>query len=109
MAWGDRQILLQVLFEHVCCKDKIVLGKRISNVESNPNSVKVNCTDGSSYEGDILAGADGVYSRTRQEMWRLADAAEPCRFAEDKDCKCHRCSLPPCIFQKWRRSLFILS
>lgn len=32
--------------------------------------VMVTCMDGSQFVGDVVAGADGVHSRVRQEMWR---------------------------------------
>jgi 2-polyprenyl-6-methoxyphenol hydroxylase-like FAD-dependent oxidoreductase len=44
--------------------------------------VTVYSADGTSYEGDILAGADGVFSATRQEMWRAADREEPGAISE---------------------------
>jgi 2-polyprenyl-6-methoxyphenol hydroxylase-like FAD-dependent oxidoreductase len=44
--------------------------------------ITVHCTDGTSYEGDILAGADSVFSPTRQEMWRIADREEPGTISE---------------------------
>jgi len=35
------------------------------------------CDDGSQYSGDMIAGADGIYSKTHEAMWRAADAVEP--------------------------------
>ncbi len=35
------------------------------------------CEDGSNYAGDIIAGADGIFSTVRQEMWRTADQEDP--------------------------------
>jgi 2-polyprenyl-6-methoxyphenol hydroxylase-like FAD-dependent oxidoreductase len=51
-------------------------------VENSAEGVTAHCTDGTSYEGDIIAGSDGVNSMTRQEMWRAADAAEPGKITE---------------------------
>lgn len=45
------------------------------------------CEDGTSYTGDILVGADGVNSKARSEMWRLADEQDPGLVKADKNCK----------------------
>ncbi len=81
-------MVLQILFDNIQDKSKILLNKKIIGVEHTPHRVKVKCEDKSSYEGDVLAGADGVASKTREQMWRLADAEEPGLVSEDKDCKC---------------------
>ncbi|KAJ9635448.1 hypothetical protein H2201_003110 [Coniosporium apollinis] len=73
----DRQLVLEVLYDHIIDKTKVLLNKRLASVDHGPWGVKVYCTDGTYYEGDILAGADGVYSPVRQEMWRVADNEEP--------------------------------
>lgn len=69
--------MLEVLSNHVIDKSKILLNKRLESVEHTAKGVTVCCKDGTSYSGDILAGADGVFSKVRQEMWRAADHAEP--------------------------------
>jgi 2-polyprenyl-6-methoxyphenol hydroxylase-like FAD-dependent oxidoreductase len=78
----DRELVLRVLYNHIADNSKVLLNKRISTVGHFDDKVVVHCTDGSSYEGDILAGADGVHSKTRHEMWRLADEVEPGRISE---------------------------
>lgn len=90
MAWTDRQIALQALFDNIQDKSKILLNKKIIDVEHTPHGVRVKCEDKCTYEGDVLAGADGVASKTREHMWRFADAAEPGLVSEDKDCRCSR-------------------
>jgi 2-polyprenyl-6-methoxyphenol hydroxylase-like FAD-dependent oxidoreductase len=73
----DRQALLRILSEHVFDLNKLLLNKRVETVDHTTNEVVVHCTDGSSYHGDIVAGADGVASKVRREMWRAADTLEP--------------------------------
>ncbi|KAK2777212.1 FAD binding domain protein [Colletotrichum kahawae] len=73
----DRQMILEVLWRNLKHKDNILVSKKVTKVELEPSRVKVETGDGSSYYGDILIGADGVHSKVRNEMWRLADALEP--------------------------------
>ncbi|KAJ9417961.1 hypothetical protein QL093DRAFT_2565917 [Fusarium oxysporum] len=75
--WGDRQILLQTLFENIQDKGKVLLNKNIVDIEHQSHGVIVRCDDNSSFKGDILAGADGVRSRTREELWKLAKPIQP--------------------------------
>lgn len=41
------------------------------------DSASVVTEDGSVFRGDLIVGADGVHSRIRSEMWRLADELYP--------------------------------
>lgn len=75
-AFLDRQDVLRVLASHVDPK-KILLEKDVASVEHKPDKVIVKCKDGTEFSGDILAGADGVNSQTRREMWRLAKEQDP--------------------------------
>lgn len=70
-------MILEVFWKKLKNKSKILVGKAVKTVELEPTGVKVTTTDGSSYSGDVLIGADGIHSTVRQEMWRLADLLEP--------------------------------
>lgn len=70
-------MILEVLWRNLKNKDNILVNKKVTKVELEPSRVKVETGDGSSYYGDILVGADGVHSKVRNEMWRLADVLEP--------------------------------
>ena len=86
VAFLDRQLVLRVLNDKIMDKNKIVLNKRVAGIDHSASKVTVNCTDGSSYEGDIVTGTDGVFSTTRQEMWKAADRQEPGAIpAKDKE------------------------
>lgn len=75
------------MYDHIQDKNKVFLRKRLDRIEDTTKGVKVYCTDGSVYEGDVVAGADGVNSRVRDEMWRLADEAHPGLIsAEERQC-----------------------
>jgi 2-polyprenyl-6-methoxyphenol hydroxylase-like FAD-dependent oxidoreductase len=105
MPWGDRQVLLEIMFDNIQYRSKILLNKNIIDIEHALHGVRLKCEDKSSYEGDILAGADGVASKMRDQMWRLADAAEPGLVSKDKDCKCFVRSLHLSYATKSRRSV----
>ncbi|KAL4916543.1 hypothetical protein BDW62DRAFT_202532 [Aspergillus aurantiobrunneus] len=78
MIFIDRQMVLQVLFEHLTHKERVLTGKRAVRVEMAEGGLpRVHVQDGSVYEGDIVVGADGVHSTVRAEMWRLADQLRP--------------------------------
>lgn len=52
-------------------------GKRVVNVEQTPDSVRVHFTDGSSFPGQVLVGADGTHSGVRTSIYKtLADKNE---------------------------------
>lgn len=76
---------MRVLADHLVDNSKIHLNKRVSRVVDNSGSAIVYCTDGTSYEGDLVVGADGVNSIVRREMWRHADeAGEGRQYENDK-------------------------
>ncbi|KAH0497873.1 hypothetical protein TgHK011_005155 [Trichoderma gracile] len=56
---------------------KFLLCRKVSDIQSTKDEVKVFCDDGSQYEGSMVIGADGVHSRTRQIMRRLALETKP--------------------------------
>ncbi|KAF9349130.1 hypothetical protein BGX26_012536 [Mortierella sp. AD094] len=49
--------------------EKIHYGKKVASVEQNEKKAILRCSDGTTYEGDILIGADGAYSAVRQSMF----------------------------------------
>ncbi|KAG0056741.1 hypothetical protein BGZ83_003710 [Gryganskiella cystojenkinii] len=53
------------LFLSKVAKEKIHFGKRVIATTDNEEGVTIECADGTTYQGDILAGADGAYSGVR--------------------------------------------
>ncbi|KAG0257906.1 hypothetical protein BG011_003676 [Mortierella polycephala] len=49
---------------------KINFGKKVLQTEEKEDKVYIHCADNSTYEGDILVGADGAYSGVRQSLYR---------------------------------------
>ncbi|KAK3942865.1 hypothetical protein QBC46DRAFT_378981 [Diplogelasinospora grovesii] len=84
VACGERQRLLKVLADNIKDKSKCLVNKEVAAIEQTSDSVTVKCADGSAYSGDLLIGADGVFSRTREQMWALAEPEFPDLVASDK-------------------------
>ncbi|CCF41015.1 FAD binding domain-containing protein [Colletotrichum higginsianum] len=80
----DRQMLLQVLYDNLKQKDRVVPEKRVNSIELIDGGVLVHTKDGSVYEGDIVVGADGIHSTVRQEMWRIGHQQSPGYFPQDE-------------------------
>jgi 2-polyprenyl-6-methoxyphenol hydroxylase-like FAD-dependent oxidoreductase len=83
--FGERTKYLDVFYANIKDKSKIHLGKNVTLVEQSDSCVTVKCDDGTSYRGDILAGADGVRSKVREEMWSLASSSVPKLVEHDKN------------------------
>ncbi|KAL3424914.1 FAD binding domain-containing protein [Phlyctema vagabunda] len=73
VAFLDRQLVLRALADKIADPSKIKVGAKVLRVDHSEHVVIVHCKDGTSYAGDFVAGADGVHSTIRQEMWRHAD------------------------------------
>ncbi|KAM3421234.1 hypothetical protein BST61_g1640 [Cercospora zeina] len=90
MSFLDRQLVLRAAADTLevriaeTGRGEILLNKRLANVEHLNTGVKVFCQDGTCYEGDMVVGCDGVNSRVRSEMWRIADVQEPGAFSEEE-------------------------
>ncbi|KUL83808.1 hypothetical protein ZTR_06654 [Talaromyces verruculosus] len=65
-----RPELLQILYDSLPPKiqEKILTQKKVINIEQDEHTVCVTCEDGSTFNGSIVIGADGVYSRTRGQL-----------------------------------------
>ncbi|KAF8943002.1 hypothetical protein BGZ47_005915 [Haplosporangium gracile] len=52
-------------------KERVHLGKKILTTKQGGNGVLIRCSDGTEYEGGILAGADGAHSVVRQNLYAV--------------------------------------
>ncbi|OAX79561.1 hypothetical protein ACJ72_06119 [Emergomyces africanus] len=79
LMFFERQLALKIFHSHLD-KSKVLAGKAICDVELLHDGVSVTTTDGNVYSGDILVGCDGIHSKVRQEMVRLANELSPGYF-----------------------------
>jgi len=73
----ERQECVAVLYNSLQDKSKVRIDARVVRLQHTETSVKVFLADGTYEEGDIVVGADGVHSLTRQLMWNYAAKEEP--------------------------------
>ncbi|KJZ80337.1 hypothetical protein HIM_00187 [Hirsutella minnesotensis 3608] len=76
LAFLDRQKLLEILADAPTRSGRVRLGCKIVDVESDSKGVSVKTADGQLYHGDLVIGADGIHSRVRAQMWRLASESQ---------------------------------
>lgn len=76
-AFYRRPEVLQTLHKYIKDKNKVLVNKRVCEIEYQYGKPIVLCEDGSKDSGDIVVGCDGVHSAARKEMWRLTDLYEP--------------------------------
>lgn len=74
-----------MLYEHIKDKSKVLTGKRVTNVEQTSTGVSVTCKDGSSYQGHIVVGADGIRSTVRQCMQDHIETLSPGATEKDRN------------------------
>jgi FAD dependent monooxygenase len=84
----ERRLALEILYENLPDKSKIVTGKRVKSVNETEDGVRVTFQDGSFEEGDIVVGADGVHSIVRNAMWEMASKLSPELIpSSERNCK----------------------
>lgn len=79
----DRQAVIQILLDKIRHKDRILSNKRVVRIEHGKSDVTVVTSDGSTYTGDFVVGADGIHSTVREEMWRVARDEGSKKFQSD--------------------------
>ncbi|KAI9734360.1 MAG: hypothetical protein M1834_002466 [Cirrosporium novae-zelandiae] len=62
----QKQAVIKALHAKISDKSKVLSSKGIDSYEETETGVRVTTRDGSTYEGDILVGADGVHSTARK-------------------------------------------
>ncbi|GLA28301.1 hypothetical protein AnigIFM63326_005872 [Aspergillus niger] len=75
IAFLDRQILLGILYEGLGNRrHRVMVNKKVTEIEHHPEKVVVHCADQTVYEGDLVVGADGVRSTVRRQMWQYMES-----------------------------------
>ncbi|KAF9280585.1 hypothetical protein BGZ68_007130 [Mortierella alpina] len=64
-----RPVLYDLLLSKIS-PAKIHFGKKVLSINQNSEGVSIQCSDGRTYHGDVLVGADGAYSSVRQGLYR---------------------------------------
>jgi hypothetical protein len=82
MMFLDRRQLVQALFDSLKDKSKVHTSSDAVKVELFDSHVTLETKDGRQFTGSIVVGADGIHSRVRDEMWRIANSEIPGYISE---------------------------
>lgn len=85
MLFFDRQVLLQILYDNIQDKSKILTGQKFVSAELDDEGVTAVCANGSTYRGTFLLGADGIHSKVRTVMRSWGNKYEPGVFDEKEE------------------------
>ncbi|KAL7266215.1 hypothetical protein RUND412_011248, partial [Rhizina undulata] len=73
----DRQMVLEVMYNHIRDKSKVLTGHRVMDIKHSEQGVEVTTKNGKTFKGDIVIGADGVHSTVRHQLQKIADNVQP--------------------------------
>ncbi|KAF9911350.1 hypothetical protein EC991_003915 [Linnemannia zychae] len=65
--------------------ERISFNKRVLSMTKTIHGTEINCADNSSYEADIIVGADGAYSSIRQNIYRKMAEEGTLPLSDSKD------------------------
>ncbi|GAQ12100.1 hypothetical protein ALT_9421 [Aspergillus lentulus] len=85
LSFLERRRMLRVLYDTLPDSSQVLVEKAVVSLEREDSGLmRVTTHDGSVYHGSLVVGADGVHSRVRDEMWRLANSQSPGVFPENE-------------------------
>ncbi|KAF2494655.1 FAD/NAD(P)-binding domain-containing protein, partial [Lophium mytilinum] len=73
----ERAEMLEILYNHLPDKSKILCSKKVVDIQSNSEVATAITEDGTKYIADMIIGADGVNSTTRKMMWNMMADTDP--------------------------------
>jgi 2-polyprenyl-6-methoxyphenol hydroxylase-like FAD-dependent oxidoreductase len=65
----ERREFIEMLYNTLPGKSRVRTGQNITSIHQDDNGVEVHLANGQAERGDIVIGADGVYSYVRDVMW----------------------------------------
>ncbi|KAJ1462346.1 hypothetical protein M885DRAFT_157969 [Pelagophyceae sp. CCMP2097] len=71
----DRPVIQQIFVRHGFPEGTVRIKSRIDRYDETPNGVRVQLADGTVAFGDVLVGADGIWSQVRKQLEGLEDGA----------------------------------
>jgi 2-polyprenyl-6-methoxyphenol hydroxylase-like FAD-dependent oxidoreductase len=84
MIFIDRQMLVQILYDNIRHKNRILTKSRVTRIGLIKNGIKAYTKEGKCFTGDIVVGADGIHSVVREEMWRIGMKCSPGYFPDNE-------------------------
>ncbi|KAK8035520.1 hypothetical protein PG993_010515 [Apiospora rasikravindrae] len=86
VKFTQRHQMIKFLFDTLpeTAKGSILLGKAVEKITTSEEGVTVVCDDGTSHEGSIIIGADGVHSKVRLLTRAVRSSVTPEELPQDQ-------------------------
>ena len=78
----ERVVAVESIYNQIQQKDKIITGQKITKIEQTDIGVELSSASGQKWKANIVVGADGVHSATREEMWKMGNKENPKLFGK---------------------------
>jgi len=82
----ERWELLAIICDNLKDQSKILVNKKVADIKDGDDVATVICEDSSQFQGDLVVGTDGVFSRTREKIWELAEPENPELVKSERNC-----------------------
>ncbi|OJD33163.1 fad binding domain-containing protein [Diplodia corticola] len=77
MIFFERRMVIDVLYQHIAQKEKVLTSRRVTAVEERDDGVTLTTENGEHFAADIVIGADGIHSTVGKEIWKTNSKRDP--------------------------------
>ncbi|KAL1638039.1 hypothetical protein SLS58_009060 [Diplodia intermedia] len=77
MIFFERRMVIEVLYQHITQKEKVLTSRKVTQVEERDDGVTITTENGEGYTADVVIGADGIHSTVGKEIWKINSERNP--------------------------------
>ncbi|KAL1614537.1 hypothetical protein SLS54_009711 [Diplodia seriata] len=77
MIFFERRMVIEVLYQHITQKEKVLTSRKVTQVEERDDGVTITTENGERFTADVVIGADGIHSTVGKEIWKINNERNP--------------------------------